>query len=109
MNLIPLTQAMLQQIIKKAIILGETKRDIELSKIPPHISRNKANKIYHKATVNAWIKSGVIKEYPDIGRGKTNAVRLSVIELQTAALSCNLIRDLSEKDKAEARRMYGEI
>ncbi len=90
----------LERIIKEAVGIGEKKKAIELGNEPKFLSQNKAYKIYGESNVDTWIRKGIVKKYKDSCKPNSR-VRISCLELETAAYQCNVTSKLSPLGNAE--------
>lgn len=89
--------------------IGEKKKSIELGEEPKFISLREAGRKYGgEVVVKEWIKSGAVKRNKDYGKGNNSKCRLSVLELEAAALKCNVVKNLSPLADAEIREIMSE-
>ena len=99
----------LNNLIDGVAKLGEKKKSIELGETPMYISLREAGRRYGgEAVVKEWIKSGAVKRNKDYGKGGNSKCRLSVLELEAAALKCNVVKNLSPLANAEIREVMSE-
>lgn len=91
---------MLTNIIKEAVSIGEHKKAQELGEEPRFISQRKAYRLYTETSVDRWIENGIIKKYTD-SDGKRSSSRFSVLELEAAAYSSNIMENMTPLAKAE--------
>ena len=99
----------LQRLIDGVSKIGEKKKSIELGEEPKYISLREAGRKYGGlSAVNGWIKAGVVKMNKDYGKGRNSKCRLSVLELEAAALKCNVTKSLSPLANAEVREIISE-
>ena len=98
----------LDRLIDGVFKLGKKESAVDLGGEPKFISLREAYRCYGEKTVNGWIKAGMVKRYKDCGKGKNSKIRLNVLELETAALKCNIMINLSPLAQAEIREMVKE-
>ena len=100
----------LDRLIDGVSKIGEIKKSIELGKEPKYISLREAGRKYGgEAVVRAWIKAGVVSLNKDYGKGSNSKCRLSVIELEAAALKCNVTKNLSPLANEEMREIANQL
>lgn len=96
----------LGRLVDRIFLLGVRKGEIDSGKRPAYISKNKAYLQYGRASVDKWIRSGIVSAGQDIEPGKKRTiVRLSVIELEAAAVKCNILHGLSPNDESEIKAL----
>ena len=98
----------LDRLIDGVSKIGEKKKSIELGEEPKYISLREAGRKYGEVVVKEWIKAGVVKRNKDYGKGNNSKCRLSVLELEAAALKCNVTKNLSPLANAEVREIISE-
>lgn len=98
----------LDRLIDGVSKIGEKKKSIELGEEPKYISLREAGRKYGEVVVKEWIKAGVVKRNKDYGKGNNSKCRLSVLELEAAALMCNVTKNLSPLANAEVREIISE-
>lgn len=98
----------LDRLIDGVSKIGEKKKSIELGEEQEFISLRQAGRKYGGEVVNGWIKSGAVKRNKDYGKGNNSKCRLSVLELEAAALKCNVVKNLSPLAEAEIREIMSE-
>lgn len=95
-----LPEEIIERAICKAFELGSKNKAVELGEEPKFISQRQAYKIYGEGNVDRWVRRGVVKRFKD--STKSNArVRYSVLELERAAYTINVLSNLSPMSNAE--------
>jgi hypothetical protein len=104
--IVAMNDEILGRLVDRIFLLGVSQGEIRSGKRPAYISKNKAYLQYGRASVDKWIKSGIVNVGQDIDPEKRRTiVRLSVIELEAAAVKCNILRDLSPNDESEIKAL----
>jgi hypothetical protein len=99
----------LNRLIDGVFKLGKKESAVELGGEPKFISLREAYRIYGgEKIINQWIKAGIVKKHKDYGKGKNSKCRLNVLELESAALKCNIMTNLSPLAQAEVREINKE-
>ena len=95
----------LNRLIDGVFKLGKKDSAVELGSEPKFISLREAYRCYGEKIAKDWIKEGIVKRYKDYGKGKNSKCRLNVLELESAALKCNIMTNLSPLAQAEVREI----
>lgn len=96
----------LGRLVDRVFLLGVSQGEIRCGKRPAYISKNQAYRQYGRASVDKWIRSGIVNAGQDIDPNrKRTIVRLSVIELEAAAVKCNILHGLSPNDESEVKAL----
>lgn len=104
---ITLPEEAIFKVVDFAVSLGARFERVNNGNEPKFISQNKAFRMYGRAAVERWIGQGLVKRCKDQS-GKNSSIRLSVIELESAAFKSNVFNNLSPLSKAELKESINQ-
>lgn len=105
--MIRLPEEAIFKIIDFAVSLGAKFERVNNGNEAKFISQNQAFRMYGRAAVERWISTGLVKRCKD-QCGRNSSIRLSVVELDSAAFKSNIFSNLSPLSKAELRESINQ-
>jgi len=94
---LPQSETEFRNALVDAAHVGAQKALVDLGLAKPYLKKNEAYRIYGARIVKRWIREGLVKEIKDGDR--TASVRLSRIDLETIARTCNRSTYLTTEER----------